>query len=132
MTSNIGRNHNARRKAVGFESNSTGDYSLSETSQILQSTDPSPEQSASLKDDVENIFEIINALPERQRKTILMHRVDELSYKEIAEKLSVSVSSIEKYMSSALKAIQRELNNNEASSCAGQGCNDNRREVIRL
>ncbi len=87
----------------------TGDYSLDEISQEPQSTAPSPEQSTSIKDEIGNLFRIINTLPKRQRQTIMMHRVDGLSYKEIAQKLDVSVSSVEKYMSHALKTIHHDV-----------------------
>lgn len=49
----------------------------------------------------------IAALPEGQREVFLMNRIDKLKYKEIAEKLGVSVKAIEKRMHKALAALRK-------------------------
>lgn len=55
--------------------------------------------------------EIINALPQRQKEVYLLHKVSGLKYTEIAEKLSISVNTIENHMSRALKSIREKLGN---------------------
>lgn len=57
------------------------------------------------------VDEIINALPERQKEIYFMHRVYGLKYKEIAEKLGISLNTIENHMSRALKTIHKKLGN---------------------
>lgn len=49
----------------------------------------------------------IAALPEGQREVFLMNRIDKLKYKEIAERLGVSVKAIEKRMHKALAALRK-------------------------
>jgi RNA polymerase sigma-70 factor (ECF subfamily) len=71
---------------------------------------------ASLKDcDPEYIFsaevtEIINkalaSLPEQCRRVITMSRFDEMSNKEIAEKLNISVKGVEYHITNALKKLR--------------------------
>jgi RNA polymerase sigma-70 factor (ECF subfamily) len=48
---------------------------------------------------------VLERLPDRVRAAFLLHRFEELSYSEIAKRLGVSVSSIEKYISQALKEL---------------------------
>ena len=51
----------------------------------------------------------LNTMPEKQRVVFLMSRVDELTYKEIAETLGLSVKAIEKRMNLALDHLKRTL-----------------------
>ena len=48
-------------------------------------------------------------LPENQRITFLMSRIEELSYQEIATRLSISVKAVEKRISGALSRLRKEL-----------------------
>ncbi len=48
-------------------------------------------------------------LPENQRITFLMSRIEELSYQEIATRLSISVKAVEKRMTGALARLRKEL-----------------------
>ncbi|MCO6358333.1 RNA polymerase sigma factor [Roseivirga pacifica] len=52
---------------------------------------------------------IISAMPEKQRTVFLMNRIDELTYKEIAERLDLSVKAIEKRMHGALEHLRNNL-----------------------
>ncbi len=49
------------------------------------------------------------ALGEKQRSVFLMSRIENLTYKEIADRLSVSVKAVEKRMSQALKVLKEKL-----------------------
>jgi len=53
--------------------------------------------------------EIINGLPQRQKEIYLMHKVEGLKYAEIAERLSLSVNTIENHMARALRTIRDKL-----------------------
>jgi RNA polymerase sigma-70 factor (ECF subfamily) len=55
--------------------------------------------------------EIIRELPKRQKEVFLLHRVEGLKYNEIAERLQISVNTIENHMSRALKTIRKKLGN---------------------
>ena len=48
-------------------------------------------------------------LPESQRTVFLMSRMDELKYHEIADRLQLSVKSVEKKMTLALKYLRQAL-----------------------
>jgi RNA polymerase sigma-70 factor (ECF subfamily) len=59
----------------------------------------------------EKLDEIINALPGRQKEVYLLHRVEGLKYAEIAERMNISINTIENHMSRALKTIRKKLAN---------------------
>ena len=48
-------------------------------------------------------------MPEGQRVVFLMSRLEELTYREIAERLDISVKAVEKRMSLALKELRNKL-----------------------
>jgi RNA polymerase sigma-70 factor (ECF subfamily) len=52
---------------------------------------------------------IVEALPARMREVFLLHRVDGLGYKAIAERLEISVRTVEWHMAEAIVRIGREL-----------------------
>lgn len=54
---------------------------------------------------------VLRMMPEKQRVTFLMHRVDELKYHEIAERLDLSVKAVEKRMKLAIEFIRKNINN---------------------
>lgn len=47
----------------------------------------------------------INHLPEQTRRIFLMHRIDKLEYSEIARRLGISESAIEKQMAKAMMIL---------------------------
>ncbi len=49
-------------------------------------------------------------LSENQRIAFLLHRIDNRSYKEIAEILNISVKAVEKYMQRALEGVRKKIN----------------------
>jgi RNA polymerase sigma-70 factor (ECF subfamily) len=48
----------------------------------------------------------ISDLPEKQRVIFLMNRIDNIPYKEIAEIQDISLKTVEKHMSSALRQLK--------------------------
>lgn len=73
-----------------------------------ETNDPQQElQYKELKNQYENA---LIELPEGQRVVFLMSRTEELTYKEIAERLELSVKAVEKRMSLALKELKKKLN----------------------
>lgn len=50
----------------------------------------------------EQIESVISALPEKQREAFLLNRIEKLTYKEIAIKLEISQTAVEKRIAKAL------------------------------
>jgi len=67
--------------------------------------DFSPERVLLAKEQVAMVRTVLERLPERVRAAFVLHRFDELGYAAIAKRLGVSVSSIEKYISQAMKEL---------------------------
>jgi RNA polymerase sigma-70 factor, ECF subfamily len=65
-----------------------------------------PEPDLSLK-----IEESINSLPEKRREIFRMSRQDGLKYHEIAQKLNISIKTVETQMSLAIKTLREKLKN---------------------
>lgn len=55
------------------------------------------------------IRESIDLLPMRRRKAFIMSRYEGLKYKEIAEKLNISIKTVENQIGKALKFLKSEL-----------------------
>lgn len=71
---------------------------------------PTPETRALIIEALTEIDTILASLPAKVREAFLLCKVEGLDYREIARRLDVSVSSVEKYMVRALLAC-----------CAAQG-----------
>jgi len=55
------------------------------------------------------IIQTLDSLPEKCRQVFIMSRYEELKYREIAEKLKISIKTVETQMSKALKALRKNL-----------------------
>jgi RNA polymerase sigma-70 factor (ECF subfamily) len=55
------------------------------------------------------IQDALDALPEQCRKVIMMSRFEDMSNKEIAERLNLTVKGVEYHITNALKKLRHEL-----------------------
>ncbi len=75
-----------------------------DTSLFAVGTDNLEEQELELR-----ISEALQALPEKCRQVFILNRFEELKYKEIAEKLGISIKTVEAQMSKALRIMREKL-----------------------
>lgn len=75
----------------------------------LKNTNETPEFVLEEKEFKVKLDNALNSLPENQRTTFLLNRIDKKKYKEIAEMEGVSVKAIEKRMHLALKALRSKI-----------------------
>ena len=68
--------------------------------------DDSPEQHASDHEALARVRAAILRLPSRCRAVYLLHRMDGLSYPEIARRCGISTKAVEKHMSRALRELR--------------------------
>ncbi len=77
---------------------------LSETESNFSDDDNYPEIDLALK-----IEESINSLPEKRKEIFRLSRQEGLKYHEIAEKLNISIKTVETQMSLAIKSLREKL-----------------------
>ncbi|WP_420604296.1 RNA polymerase sigma factor [Flagellimonas sp.] len=75
----------------------------------LEISNESPEFLLEEKEYQQKLDKALNNLPENQRTTFLLNRIDGKKYAEIAEMEGVSVKAIEKRMHLALKALREQI-----------------------
>lgn len=77
------------------------------------------EYSEITSEEIENrhrlIDEEIEKLPKQCKEVFLLGKKDGLKYKEIADKLNISVKTVERHMSIALKKLRKKLNDSSNS-----------------
>jgi len=64
-----------------------------------------PDEVVAAKELLSRVVSGINRLPDRTREIFLMHRIDKLEYTEIARRLGISESAIEKQMAKAMMML---------------------------
>lgn len=81
-------------------------------SQVLfEDTDLSPDELVASQDDLRQFELALSELPPLCREILVMARVQGLEHKEIARRLGVSLSLVEKYQRRALRHCQQKLEN---------------------
>ena len=74
-----------------------------------QQEEHSPHFNLDEKEFKQELERVITEMPEKQREVFLMNRIEELTYKEIAERLELSVKAIEKRMNGALSYLREHI-----------------------
>lgn len=82
---------------------------LKHADKTLDASHESPEYLLEQKQYQEKLEGALNRLPENQRATFLLNRIDGKKYAEIAEMEGVSVKAVEKRMHLALKTLREQI-----------------------
>ena len=80
-----------------------------EQSMELKIETDNPEKQLQYKEMEVSYQQALTDLSEKQREVFLMNRSEEMTYKEIAERLDLSVKAVEKRMSQALSFLRERL-----------------------
>lgn len=70
-----------------------------------EDAEPSPEDIVAGRQRVARLAQLIRAMPEQRQRVFVMHKLEGLSYGEVAERLRISRSAVEKHMMAALRQI---------------------------
>jgi RNA polymerase sigma factor (sigma-70 family) len=71
----------------------------------LASLEPSPERAVNSQEELRELEISLQELPSLCRTAFLLRRVDGLSQKEVAQKLGISVKTVEKYMARSVRFL---------------------------
>jgi RNA polymerase sigma factor (sigma-70 family) len=72
---------------------------------FLIDANPMPDEVLAADECLERMKGALNAVSKRTRDVFFMHRLDGLTYAQIAQQMRLSISSIEKHMASALAVL---------------------------
>jgi len=76
---------------------------LDSLSNQSEATTPSLEKQALVLEALAKIDQLLDKMPAKMRTIFLLSRLDGLTYKQIAERLKISSSSVQKHMHTAIK-----------------------------
>lgn len=70
---------------------------------------PGPEVEVLSRDELRRLRDVIAGLPDQARRVFTLRKVYSLSHREIAERLGLSVSTVEKHLAKGLRICSEEL-----------------------
>ncbi len=82
-------------------------------SQYDENYEPDSSELMEQQQSADKIQSIINKLPEKRRQVFTLSKIDGFRYKEIAEKLGISIKTVENQMGEALKFLRENLSGYE-------------------
>ncbi len=74
--------------------------------------DFSPEHNLAKEETTRKIEKLLSVIPQRSREIFILHRFNEFRYNDIAEMLDVSVKTVEKHISKALRILRENYQKN--------------------
>ena len=77
--------------------------------EVAVDVSPSPEDQAHGRQQMRLFQAALDSLPEKTRVIFRLHRIDGIPQAEVAARLGISLSSVEKHLSAALKALTARL-----------------------
>ncbi|HVW72610.1 MAG TPA: sigma-70 family RNA polymerase sigma factor [Rhizomicrobium sp.] len=71
----------------------------------ISAPEASPEQQLEFREEIAAVAQLLALLPERTREVLIMRRVEGLSQQETADKLGISIKTVEKHMAQGVAAL---------------------------
>ena len=100
-----------KNRCINYLKKSKLTFGLNMNSEAQTESIKSPEENLIEDEMFTAIHNAIERLPEKCRRIYLMKKYDELSYKEIAEILGISINTVKTQMKRALKSLLKQLEN---------------------
>lgn len=109
---NLARDHARNRRLAFwrrlFSAPAQSDGALSQAEQ-LPSPHPGPEQALVARQDLDAVWNVVGALPQRQKTVFLLRFVEEMSLDEIAQALGLDTGTVKAHLFRALRAVKARL-----------------------
>ena len=84
------------------------------------SEEASPEVASILRDELRRADRLLAALPDRMREAFVLRRIEGMSQREIARRMSISENTVEKHIGKALKVLLQSLVEADGGSTPAQ------------
>lgn len=78
---------------------------LSEAGKNVLDAAADPERYVMGAERLGRVMTVIDAMPERRREIFMLHRIEELTYAQIARQLGLSIKTVEKHMALAMRQL---------------------------
>jgi RNA polymerase sigma factor (sigma-70 family) len=91
--------HMRRSRVISI--NAAGDLDQLE----ISSPDASPEQQLEFREEIAAVARLLSLLPARTRDVLIMRRIEGLSQRETADRLGISIKTVEKHMTQGVAAL---------------------------
>lgn len=104
---NLTRDHWRNRKLQFWKRATAVD--VSEVSDWLPGQGSNPEQRASVRQQIEAVWKVVEELSPRQRTVFLLRFVEEMELNEIAEATGLNLGTVKSHLSRGLEAIRTRL-----------------------
>jgi len=82
-----------------------GPTSTDEAGEGLVDAAADPERTLMGAQRLERVMATIQTMPPRRREVFLLHRIDELTYPQIARRIGISIKAVEKHMHLAMRQL---------------------------
>ncbi|SFJ01079.1 RNA polymerase sigma-70 factor, ECF subfamily [Sphingomonas sp. NFR04] len=84
--------------------------------QALETTDqdPTPDVVAMDRSELQHVARVLQEMPPRMREAMILRRIDGLPPAQVAERMNISVSTVETHLVKALRLLMQRLNRTEA------------------
>jgi len=102
-----------RNAAIDYRRAQSREGTTEAVSPALVSPQPSPEQQFSDRQRLAQVLAVMERLPERTRQALLMHRIEGLKLREIADRLGVSVALAHALVREGVAACAEGLSNDD-------------------
>ncbi len=77
--------------------------------ELVDTSTAGTEQTVLTSERLRRAMDIIDRMPARRREAFLQHRVEELSYAEVAQRMGISIKAVEKHISAAMAYLYQEI-----------------------
>jgi RNA polymerase sigma factor (sigma-70 family) len=76
--------------------------------------DPTPDVVAMDRSELEHVVKVLQEMPPRMREAMMLRRIEGLPPAQVAERMNISVSTVETHLVKALRLLMQRLNRHEA------------------
>ena len=106
---NVQKDHWRNRRIQFWRTTRTNSVDVDEASEWLPSSGSSPEQHLLAREQVKQVWHVVDGLSPRQKLVFLLRHVEELEIAEIAAATGLSEGTVKAHLSRALARVRKEM-----------------------